>query len=304
MELNIRPWLGALQRWALLYGRSSRSSPRGLPLEPETVRERARLLRRLLADHGLDPRTVTPDEAHEFVVARRAAGWAPGYVNQNVSALLMVFRFRGVQAVLPRFKEPASRLQALSLDLASVVRSYSHPDPATSALRRFLVALRLHTGAEPSEVVAMEVEDVDEDRLRLHILHPCKGHDARTLPAPRWLVTSDRHPSFRTWMRHRLSPPRDPRALFTARTRGQVHRLHPGTITNIDAEISRETGVRFNSRIARHTVATRMTEAGYPPKFIAYWLGVTLQTVEVYGEANPDTVDRMWRQKSKNRKQD
>jgi integrase len=199
----------------------------------------------------------------------------PGGYNGHVRWLNAVSRFAGHDL---RFKtRRPSRIQPKGLSSSQIARALAHTGQTRqSTLRaRALVQFALTVGARASEVAALETTDLDSRRSTVEIRKPAKGGLRRTLPVPRELW--DPTKPFALWLRYRPVPETQPTAVWTTDQRGDgsgiARRMSKLQLTRIMDAIRRATGVRINFVTARHTVATRLHQAGADPVYIQHYLG-------------------------------
>jgi integrase len=162
---------------------------------------------------------------------------------------------------------------------------------------RLLVLLLGYTGLRWGEATALRVCDIDFDRRRVDvrrafsdvggrvILGTPKSHQSRTVPLPRFLAAelaaavADKHAD---------------QLVFTM-PRGGVMRL-PNWKRSVFVAARRRAGLsdRFRVHDLRHTAASLMIQAGYPPKMLQEIMGHAsiTTTLDLYGHLYPGEMDR------------
>lgn len=162
---------------------------------------------------------------------------------------------------------------------------------------RLLILLLAYTGLRWGEATALRICDIDLDRRRVDvrrafsdvggrvILGTPKSHQSRTVPLPRFLaaelaaVVAGRHAD---------------QLVFTA-PGGSVMRL-PNWRRSVFMPARRHTGLsdRFRVHDLRHTAASLMIQAGYPPKMLQEIMGHAsiTTTLDLYGHLYPGEMDR------------
>lgn len=199
----------------------------------------------------------------------------PGGYNGHIRWLNAVCRYAGHSL---RFKtRRASRIQPKGLSAPQIARALRFQGQTRqSTLRaRAIMQFALTVGARASEVAALETTDLDPHRSTVEIRKPAKGGLRRVLPVPRELW--DPTKPFGLWIRYRPIPEHNPTAVWTTDQRGNgsgiARRLAKVQLTRIMDAARRSTGVRMNFVTTRHTVATRLHQAGADPVYIQHYLG-------------------------------
>jgi integrase len=172
-----------------------------------------------------------------------------------------------------------------------------HDLAATSGSCRVLVLLLAYTGLRWGEATALRACDIDLTRHRIDVrrahadvgghivLGTPKSHQNRTVPIPRFLAneladlttgkTADQL-VFTTQGGHLLRLPNWRREVF------------------LPARIRAGISTRFRVHDLRHTAASLMIQAGYPPKRLQEIMGHAsiTTTVDLYGHLYPGDMDR------------
>ncbi len=168
---------------------------------------------------------------------------------------------------------------------------------ATSGSSRVLVLLLAYTGLRWGEATALRACDIDLVRHRIDVrrahadvgghivLGAPKSHQNRTVPIPRFLaneladLTTDKTADqlvFTTQGGHLLRLPNWRREVF------------------LPARIRAGISTRFRVHDLRHTAASLMIQAGYPPKMLQEIMGHAsiTTTLDLYGHLYPGDMDR------------
>jgi integrase len=162
---------------------------------------------------------------------------------------------------------------------------------------RVFVLMLGYTGLRWGEATALRVCDIDLDRRRIDVrrafsdiaghvvLGTPKSHQSRTVPIPRFLA---RELSAATIHRHADD------LVFTM-PGGSVLRLSNWRrATFLPARARAELSDRFRIHDLRHTAASLMIQAGYPPKMLQEIMGHAsiTTTLDLYGHLYPGDMDR------------
>lgn len=182
------------------------------------------------------------------------------------------------ELVLPR---KVKRLPRAVLTIPEVEQVLAVPDVTTPiGLRnRAMLETLYATGIRRSELVGLEISDVDTERGTL-LVREGKGRKDRMLPlgerAAAWVELYLRE------SRPRLVVPPEPRSLFVSRW---GKRLGPSAATEMARQAIRASGItkKGSCHLFRHTVATLMLERGADIRYIQQMLGHSdLTTTEIY----------------------
>jgi integrase/recombinase XerD len=171
--------------------------------------------------------------------------------NQTVCALRFLYGITlqrpGLVHMIPYGKKPKTLPAVLSQD--EVRRLF---DAVAAGHRRLLLETAYAAGLRVSEVVRLNVSDIDSQRMVLHILHS-KGHKDRLVPLSRLLLERLRD----YWRQHRpkhwLFPGRTPAGHISV---GSVQRLCQQAVAA--ASITKKASMHT----LRHSYATHLLEAG------------------------------------------
>jgi integrase/recombinase XerD len=122
-----------------------------------------------------------PDESQlkEMVVRMREQGLKPTGCNAAIRAINCYLRWAGSPHKVRKLKEPEQIMQTFSVEQVSSLVSFK---PRTDFERRLhlLILILLDTGARISEVLGLQIEDIDLDNMLL-TLHG-KGRKDRKVP--------------------------------------------------------------------------------------------------------------------------
>lgn len=242
---------------------------------------------------ALEPRDI------DRFTSRYTAGWKPASVRQVSGSLRSYLRFKAVQgidtarliAVLPRVAQ--WRLSGLPRDLSSqeVKQLLATFDRSTATGRRDYAIARCYVdlGLRTTEIVRMQLEDLDWREGRLQIRSKGQRTDVLPLPTPTgraiaaYLRSGRRHSSSRSvFLRHR--PPLD----------------KPATADTIRAAIrnaARRCGLSARltgTHILRHTLARRLVQSGASLKAIADLLRHrNLDTTTIYAKVDLEALSKV-----------
>jgi integrase len=162
---------------------------------------------------------------------------------------------------------------------------------------RLLILLLAYTGLRWGEATAPRVCDIDFDRRRVDvrrafsdvggrvILGTPKSHQSRTVPLPQFLATE---------IAAAVAGRHADQLVFTM-PGGGVMRL-PNWRRSVFLSARRRAGLsdRFRVHDLRHTAASLMIQAGYPPKMLQEIMGHAsiTTTLDLYGHLYPGEMDR------------
>ena len=160
------------------------------------------------------------------------------------------------------------------------------PDRSTwsGARDHVLLSVLYNTGARVSEIIGLNVDDVDLDRGRsIRVL--AKGRKLRSIPL--WKSTAV---LLKSWLERRVAGSRDP--VFPNRrgermTRSGVEKRLRVAIRSSTAKCPSLARRRISPHTLRHTTAMHLLQAGVDLSSIALWLGhVNPSTTHAYVEAD------------------
>lgn len=278
----------------------------------------------LLLDHGMEPITAKVTlkrldymQRHGFDMERFVAGAASAHLlgrgwlekrlnastvhafNNDVLVLNALAKYCGHQNVqFARRTPPRTSPKALDRSQIRRLTQYSHPFPDTNRFRRALILLHLETGARPSEVARLELQDLDPKLSRVHIRFPAKRGMIRWIPVSPWIWSPKR--PLGAYLRHRLEPRTNPNAVWvTERGHGaEPRRMSQDYMRNAFQAVSRDVGFRVNANVLRHTKATEMRRRGFDILYIKFVLGhASISSTQIYAEINADDVATLYKRR-------
>ena len=173
-----------------------------------------------------------------------------------------------------------------------------HELAAATGPWRVLVLLLGYTGLRWGEATALRVRDVDLGRRRIDVrrafsdvgghivLGTPKSHQSRTVPIPRFLARE---------LLAQAVPGKKPEELVFTMPGGSMLRL-PNWRSAVFLSARDRAGIspRFRLHDLRHTAASLMIQAGYPPKMLQEIMGhASITTIlDLYGHLYPGDMDR------------
>ncbi len=241
---------------------------------------------------------ITFEELSQWIARLTAAGLGPSGIRQAVFVTSAVLDHavrseriranpaRGLKLPRPQRRDHVFLTHEQVHDLASASGSY-----------RVFVLLLAYTGLRWGEATALRVCDIDLVRRRVDVrrahadvgghivLGTPKSHQARTVPVPRFLVTE----------LSELMTGKKPDDLVFITTGGHLLRL-PNWRREVffSARSRAAISARFRVHDLRHTAASLMIQAGYPPKMLQEIMGHAsiTTTLDLYGHLYPGDMDR------------
>ena len=163
--------------------------------------------------------------------------------------------------------------------------------------RPLLVLVLAYTGLRWGEATALRVCDIDLDRRRIDVhrafsdvggqlvLGTPKSHQSRSVPVPPFIAAA---------IAEAVAGKRADDLVFTKRG-GSVLRLSNWRrAVFLPARARAEISERFRIHDLRHTAASLMIQAGYPPKMLQEIMGHAsiTTTLDLYGHLYPGEMDR------------
>jgi integrase len=160
-----------------------------------------------------------------------------------------------------------------------------------------LILLLAYTGLRWGEATALRVCDVDLDRRRVDVrrafsdvggrivLGTPKSHQSRTVPLPRFLAAE---------LAATVAGKHADQLVFTMPGGGVMRMTNWRRSIFLSARRSAGLSDRFRVHDLRHTAASLMIQAGYPPKMLQEIMGHAsiTTTLDLYGHLYPGEMDR------------
>jgi integrase len=162
---------------------------------------------------------------------------------------------------------------------------------------RLLVLLLAYTGLRWGEATALRVCDIDFDRRRADvrrafsdvggrvILGTPKSHQSRTVPLPQFLAAE---------LAAAVAGKHADQLVFTMPGGGVMRMTNWRRSVFLSARRRAGLSDRFRVHDLRHTAASLMIQAGYPPKMLQEIMGHAsiTTTLDLYGHLYPGEMDR------------
>jgi integrase len=162
---------------------------------------------------------------------------------------------------------------------------------------RILILILGYTGLRWGEATALRVCDIDLGRRRIDVrrafsdvgghvvIGTPKSHQSRTVPIPRFLATE---------IAEVLKNKRTDDLAFTASGDTVVRLSNWRKAVFLPARCQSGLSSRFRIHDLRHTAASLMIQAGYPPKMLQEIMGHAsiTTTLDLYGHLYPGEMDR------------
>ena len=162
---------------------------------------------------------------------------------------------------------------------------------------RLLILVLAYTGLRWGEATALRVCDVDFDRRRIDVrrafsdvggrivLGTPKSHRSRTVPIPRFVAVE---------LAAAVEGKRPDELVFMMRGGSVVRLSNWRGAVFVPARSRASLSDRFRVHDLRHTAASLMIQAGYPPKMLQEIMGHAsiTTTLDLYGHLYPGEMDR------------
>jgi integrase len=162
---------------------------------------------------------------------------------------------------------------------------------------RLLILVLAYTGLRWGEATALRVCDIDFDRRRIDVsrafsdvggrvvLGTPKSHQSRTVPIPRFVAAE---------LAAAVESKRPDELVFTMRGGSVVRLSNWRGAVFVPARSRAGLSDRFRIHDLRHTAASLMIQAGYPPKMLQEIMGHAsiTTTLDLYGHLYPGEMDR------------
>jgi integrase/recombinase XerD len=265
-------------------------------LSRHTVDAYRRDLRRYqlyLVDRGVeDPTRAEEADIAGFVADLTASEYRdgrryrPSSVARALAAVRSLHRFlvlEGETAIDPamavaRPKVPRNLPKPLTVDEVAALVAAPGEDGPVALRDRALLETLYGAGLRISELVALDVDDVDLDEGSVRAVG--KGSRERIVPLGRYAVRALE--AYLTRSRPDLAGPRSRGALFLNRRGGRLTRQG---CTNIIKAMARRAGIhkRVTPHMLRHSFATHLLEGGADVRVVQELLGhASLATTQIY----------------------
>ena len=240
---------------------------------PRTIEVYLDRLAKFAQHFGQSPDGLGPAHIREFqlfLVQRKKASWTQ--YNQSVCALRFFYRVcLGKTWMIEHIPFPKQPKQLpVVLSRQEVTRLF---DALSNVKHRAILMTLYATGLRVSEALALQLQDIDSERMLLRVRHGKGGKD-RYVPLSQTLLDQLR----RYWRYYR-----PPRWLFPGADPGRA--LTAGTVQKLCTKAARKAGLskKVTPHTFRHTFATHHLEAGTNLKTIQVLLGHrTLKTTLIY----------------------
>ena len=162
---------------------------------------------------------------------------------------------------------------------------------------RLLILLLAYTGLRWGEATPLRVCDIDFDRRRVDVsrafsdvggrvvLGTPKSHQSRTVPVPRFIAIE---------LAGAVDGQRPDDLIFTMPGGSVMRMSNWRRVTFVPARARADLSDRFRVHDLRHTAASLMIQAGYPPKMLQEIMGHAsiTTTLDLYGHLYPGEMDR------------
>jgi len=249
-------------------------------LSPHTQEAYVRAVAKLAGYYRTSPDRIDPEQVRAFLVRLVGRQVSHSLFNQTRCALVFFYGVTlGRDCPLDRIacqKQP-KRLPVV-LSQAEIAQFLA----ATGRLKyRALFMAVYAAGLRVSEVVALRAQDIDSQRMVLHVCQGKGKKDRYVMLSPKLLgVLRDYYRAFRPTA-----------TLFFGRDKGRP--LDRGTVWRACRAIARRAGLakRVTVHTLRHSFATHLLEAGVDLRTIQALLGHrSLRTTALYTYVSPERV--------------
>jgi integrase/recombinase XerD len=213
-------------------------------------------------------------------------GYRPSSVARALAAVRSLHRFLVLEGEaeadpaegVARPKVPRNLPRPLSVDEVAALVAAPGQDGTVPLRDRAILETLYGAGLRISELVALDVDDVDLEEGSVRAVG--KGSKERIVPLGRFAVKALE--SYLTRARPALAGPRSRGALFLNRRGGRLTRQGS---TNIIKEMARRAGIRkrVTPHMLRHSFATHLLEGGADVRVVQELLGhASLATTQIY----------------------
>jgi integrase/recombinase XerD len=269
-------------------------------LSPQTVRAYSSDLARYLewAERaGADPLGSDPRILRRYLADLDRSRYARRTIARRLSAIRSLFSYLNREGVLDHDpaavvgspKLPARLPRLVPSDLLAALLDHPEADGAQGLRDRAILEMLYATGARVSEVVSLDLGDVDMPGGQIRVTG--KGDKQRILPLHREAVS--RLQDYLTAGRPSLRPRAGEEAVFLNRTGS---RLTDGGIRRMLARHLEALGASsgITPHTFRHTFATHLLEAGADLRTVQDLLGhVALSTTQIYTHLGVQRLQRV-----------
>ena len=221
--------------------------------------------------NGADPAQLTEQQVKDYLLwMRHEKRAAPGTLKITIGGLRFFYRQTcGLDwKVLERFRIPREKKLPAVLTAAEVRRilyAMRHPRFHAYFLTVYSCGLRLN------EALALQVRDIDSDRMRIHV-HRGKGAKDRLVPLPEVTLKALRD----YWRLHQhptlLFPKTNPKGTVILNTRQTMSESTvQGALRRVVTELEFTRSISVHC--LRHSYATHLLEAGINIRRLQQYLG-------------------------------
>lgn len=256
-----------------------------------------------LERHGQNPETAGANLIADFASELLVQGMKASSSNRILAAVRGFHKFLALEGI--RQDDPTGRIRppklpkrlpkALSQDQVVELLSAAGPEPDDESadlirLRdRAILELMYSTGARVSEVVALDLDEVDDSGL-LRVRG--KGSKERIVPVGSFAARSLNSYLVRT--RPELARLRGERALFLNKLGGRLSRQ---SIWEIIQKAGRACNLEVSPHSLRHSFATHLIEGGADVRVVQELLGhASVATTQIYTLITVDTLREVYAQ--------
>ena len=236
-------------------------------LRPNTVSTFSGCARRFLAHAGKRTADIATEDVEGFLLGLARRGRSPRTRNVHLAAVRCLLaatvgdKGRSVTASIPNAKYPRCCPEILSgSEVARLLAATSSPK------YRAIFMLAYGAGLRVGEITALQVCDIDSERMLIHVREGKTG-PRQVMLSPRVLL------ALRTYWRH--ARPKGPELFPGGRGQKPGTRLSQKSIQRVLAKVGRKAGIkkRVHPHGLRHAFATHMLEAGADVRSVQVLLG-------------------------------
>jgi integrase/recombinase XerD len=249
-------------------------------LSPHTQEAYLRAVAKLAAYFQTPPDRLQPEQVRSFLVSLVGRRVSFSLFNQTRCALIFFYRVTlGHDCALDRIAcQKQEKKLPVVLSQAEIAQFFAAADRLKY---RALFMAVYAAGLRVSEVVALRAQDIDSQRMVLHVCQGKGKKDRYVMLSPKLLeVLRDYYKAFRPTA-----------TLFFGRDKGRP--LDRGTVLHACRGIARRAGLTKHITVhtLRHSFATHLLEAGTDLRTIQALLGHrSLRTTALYTYVSPERV--------------